>query len=177
MSVPPCSPEAGPLWKQMPTTRAPFLELSFIHLSKVPVYEPQSRFPSGKSGLHAGCFTTSHYMTFRLLWIMWTTWGRHCHAAQYAISEFTPDIFSRSWYAAFEMYEVTLGFYCVNVIWSPEERVHECPSGPVWTGSASGVIFNLHCDGFCASYSTSQLNCSTSLSASVVKVQSKSKQN
>jgi hypothetical protein len=33
-----------------------------------------------------------------------------------AISEFTPDGFSRSWYAAFKMYEVTLGIYCVIVI-------------------------------------------------------------
>jgi len=30
-----------------------------------------------------------------------------------AISEFTSDVFSRSWYAASEMYEVTLGIYCV----------------------------------------------------------------
>jgi hypothetical protein len=33
-----------------------------------------------------------------------------------AVSEFTPDNFSRSWYAAFDMYEVTPRVYCVNVI-------------------------------------------------------------
>ena len=33
-----------------------------------------------------------------------------------AISEFTPDVFSRSRYAAFAMCEVTLGVFCVNVI-------------------------------------------------------------
>ena len=75
MSVLPCSPKAGPLWKQTSISRAllsisfgftsklahppgfphralserdaPFLESYFIHLSTSPVYEPPSRFPSG----------------------------------------------------------------------------------------------------------------------------------
>jgi len=68
-------PKTGPLWKETPISRAllgitfgvpskgalppgsphrahtepyvPFPEPSFIHLSKSPVYEPPSRFPSG----------------------------------------------------------------------------------------------------------------------------------
>ena len=74
-SVPPCSPKSGPLWKQtsiysallsiffgVPSKGAqplgsphrapserdpPLLELSFTHLSKSPVYETPSSFPSG----------------------------------------------------------------------------------------------------------------------------------
>jgi len=74
-SVPPCSPKAGPQWKQTPISRAllsisfavtnkgalppgsphrapserdaPFIEPSFIHLSKSPVYEPPFRFHGG----------------------------------------------------------------------------------------------------------------------------------
>jgi hypothetical protein len=74
-SIPPCSPKAGPLWKQTSIARAllsisvgvtskgalppdsphrapserdtPFLEPSFIHLSMSLEYKPPSRFPSG----------------------------------------------------------------------------------------------------------------------------------
>jgi hypothetical protein len=41
-ALPPCSPHRAPSDKD-----APFLEPSFIRLSKSPVYEPPSRFPSG----------------------------------------------------------------------------------------------------------------------------------
>jgi hypothetical protein len=56
------------------------------------------------------------------------------------------------------MYEVTLGIYCVIVIWSPEERVPGCSSVPVWTGSASDVS-SLTCTVMVSVLATHPVNC------------------
>jgi len=88
-SVPPFSPKAGPLWKQIfissallrmfsgsqvkepplqvPLTELPQREPSFIHLSMSPLYKPPSRFPSGAPMERDSHLKSLFYITFWVL--------------------------------------------------------------------------------------------------------------